>query len=252
MATATTEQEWPRGTSRDASLALDEALAATTDFSACFDVLNLSATASGLEDVLCRHLIEGDGQAEGLERHTLDGASAILLRESGFRRAWPVEAHALGQSRPFCWTTSAWPGDQGAAARNAMARLAAAGVEGGVSLSVRGPIHRTTLVTGFCAPSELSAFAGGGLDRWLVAVSRFHARLCEVLSSQTRLPDLSRREREILRLTASGLTAAAVAREVGVAEATVKFHLSGIRKKLGVRKTSGAVAKFQALSSMLS
>jgi len=235
-----------------ASLALDAALAATSDFAACFDVLELSAASSGFNDVLCRHFIEGYGQADGYERHTLGGPASALLAESAFRRAWPVESYALGRSRPFCWTTSEWPGEQGALARRAMERLAAAGVEGGVSLSVRGPIQRATLVTGFCTVSGLSAFAGDGLDRWQVAVSRFHARLCEVLSPQVTLPDLSRREREILHLTASGLTALAVARELEVAEATIKFHLAGIRKKLGVSKTSGAVAKFQSLTGLLS
>jgi DNA-binding CsgD family transcriptional regulator len=248
----TAEHGQSGGAARGSSLALETALAATSDFAACFDVLELSATDGGFNAILCRHFIEGQGQADSFERHTLDGAASGLLAEGGFRRAWPVESYALGRSRPFCWTTSEWPGEQGAMARHAMARLAAAGVEGGVSMSVRGPIQRATLVTGFCSVSGLSAFAGDGLDRWQVAVSRFHARLCEVLSPQARVPDLSRREREILQLTASGLTAVAVARELGVAEATVKFHLAGIRKKLGVSKTSGAVAKFQALIGILS
>jgi len=241
------------GAASGSSLALDAALAATSDFAACFDLLELSAADSGFNAVLCRHFIEGGGQADDFERHTLEGAASTLLAEGAFRRGWPVESHALGRSRPFCWTTSDWPGEQGATARQAMARLAAAGVEGGVSMSVRGPIQRATLVTGFfCGVSGLSAFAGDGLDRWQVAVTRFHARLCEVLSPEARVPDLSRREREILRLTASGLTAVAVGRELGVAEATVKFHLAGIRKKLGVSKTSGAVAKFQSLTCLLS
>lgn len=240
------------GAASGASLAWDAALAATSDFAACFDVLEQGAASAGFSDVLCRHFIEGHGQADGYERHTLNGAVSALMAESAFRRAWPVEAYALGRSRPFCWTTSEWPGEQGATARRAMERLAAVGVTGGVSLSVRGPIQRATVVTGFCTASGLSAFAGDGLDRWQVAVSRLHARLCEVLSSQTPIPDLSRREREILHLTAGGLTALAVARELGVAEATIKFHLAGIRKKLGVRKTSGAVAKFQSLTGLLS
>lgn len=236
------------GAASGSSLALDAALAATSDFAACFDVLELSAARNGFSDVLCRHFIEGHGQADGYERHTLGDAASTLLAESAFRRAWPVESHALGRSRPFCWTTSEWPGERGAMARLAMARLAAAGIEGGVSMSVRGPIQRATVVTGFCTVSGLSAFAGDGLDRWQVAVSRFHARLCEVLSPEVRIPDLSRREREILRLTGGGLTAIAVARELGVAEATIKFHLAGIRKKLGVSKTSMAVTKFRALT----
>lgn len=240
------------GAASGSSLALDVALAATSDFATCFEVLELSAADSGFNAVLCRHVIEGHGQADGYERHTLESAASALLAQGDFRRGWPVESYALGRSRPFCWTTSEWPGEQGALAHQAMARLAAAGIEGGVSMSVRGPIQRVTLVTGFCTVSGLSAFAGDGLDCWQVAVSRFHARLCELLSPEVRVPDLSRREREILHLTASGLTAIAVARELEVTEATVKFHLAGIRKKLGVNRTSGAVAKFQTLTGLIS
>ena len=122
----TAEHGQSGGAARGSSLALEAALAATSDFAACFDVLELSAASSGFNDVLCRHFIEGYGQADGYERHTLGGPASALLAESAFRRAWPVESYALGRSRPFCWTTSEWPGEQGALARRAMERLAAA------------------------------------------------------------------------------------------------------------------------------
>ena len=45
---------------------------------------------------------------------------------------------------------------------------------------------------------------------------------------------LSRREREILGLTAEGFTNQQIARELWVTEQTVKFHLSNLYRKLGV------------------
>ncbi|WP_017555991.1 LuxR C-terminal-related transcriptional regulator [Nocardiopsis baichengensis] len=50
-----------------------------------------------------------------------------------------------------------------------------------------------------------------------------------------RLPaDLNRREREVLALVAAGRRNRAIAQELGVAESTVKFHISAVLKKLGV------------------
>jgi len=49
-----------------------------------------------------------------------------------------------------------------------------------------------------------------------------------------KLDQLTRREKEILRLAAEGLTNAQLARMLWLSEQTVKFHLSNIYRKLGV------------------
>ncbi|ATQ44602.1 LuxR C-terminal-related transcriptional regulator [Caulobacter mirabilis] len=59
---------------------------------------------------------------------------------------------------------------------------------------------------------------------------------------------LSRREVEVLRLSAGGLTATAAAAILGVTEATIKFHLAGVRKKLRVRNTAEAITKLLTAS----
>jgi DNA-binding NarL/FixJ family response regulator len=55
------------------------------------------------------------------------------------------------------------------------------------------------------------------------------------------LPTLTDRERSILSAIASGLTNAAISREMWVSEHTVKFHLTNIYRKLGVSNRAGAV-----------
>jgi DNA-binding NarL/FixJ family response regulator len=54
-------------------------------------------------------------------------------------------------------------------------------------------------------------------------------------------PTLTDRERSILSAVASGLTTAAISRDLWVSEHTVKFHLTNIYRKLGVANRAGAV-----------
>lgn len=56
-------------------------------------------------------------------------------------------------------------------------------------------------------------------------------------------PRLTDREREVLTLTAQGLTAAASAQRLGLSTATVKTHLHHVYKKLGVSGRAAAVAE---------
>ena len=55
------------------------------------------------------------------------------------------------------------------------------------------------------------------------------------------LPALTDRERSILSAVASGLTTAAISRDLWISEHTIKFHLTNIYRKLGVANRAGAV-----------
>jgi DNA-binding NarL/FixJ family response regulator len=60
-------------------------------------------------------------------------------------------------------------------------------------------------------------------------------------SERAEGPVLTDRERSILSAVASGLTTAAISRDLWVSEHTVKFHLTNIYRKLGVANRAGAV-----------
>jgi DNA-binding NarL/FixJ family response regulator len=55
------------------------------------------------------------------------------------------------------------------------------------------------------------------------------------------LPALTDRERSILSAVASGMTTAAISRDLWISEHTIKFHLTNIYRKLGVTNRAGAV-----------
>ncbi|MEM6933073.1 MAG: response regulator transcription factor, partial [Pseudomonadota bacterium] len=68
--------------------------------------------------------------------------------------------------------------------------------------------------------------------------------LCRVLVDL--VPDeapLTEREQECLAGAAGGMTAKMIARELGITERTVRFHISNICRKLGVQRRTEAVAE---------
>ena len=59
--------------------------------------------------------------------------------------------------------------------------------------------------------------------------------------SESDQPALTDREQTILAAVGSGLTTAAISRELWVSEHTIKFHLTNIYRKIGVSNRAGAV-----------
>jgi DNA-binding NarL/FixJ family response regulator len=66
-------------------------------------------------------------------------------------------------------------------------------------------------------------------------------RVADPLPDEPVGPALTERERVILDAVASGHTTAAISKELWVSEHTIKFHLTNIYRKLGVRNRAGAV-----------
>lgn len=67
-------------------------------------------------------------------------------------------------------------------------------------------------------------------------------RVAAYLTTRTAHPRLTAREREVLRLIAAGDASKTIARKLGIAERTVKFHVTSIFNKLGADNRAGAVA----------
>jgi DNA-binding CsgD family transcriptional regulator len=58
----------------------------------------------------------------------------------------------------------------------------------------------------------------------------------QVLTGRGRLPSLTTRQREVIRLVGQGLTDRAIGEQLGVSFCTVKTHLRIIREKLGLTR----------------
>jgi len=77
----------------------------------------------------------------------------------------------------------------------------------------------------------------------LALIRQRHVRLANAgLETPAAVALLSPREREILRLVASGLTNREIASGLFIAPGTVRKHLDNIYAKLGVRSRAQAVA----------
>ncbi len=76
-----------------------------------------------------------------------------------------------------------------------------------------------------------------------------HAAAAPVTTSPVAVVDLvavadsglTARERSILEAVATGMTTAAISRELWISEHTIKFHLTNIYRKLGVPNRAGAI-----------
>ncbi|MBA2560046.1 MAG: helix-turn-helix transcriptional regulator [Propionibacteriales bacterium] len=60
------------------------------------------------------------------------------------------------------------------------------------------------------------------------------------------MPELSKRENEIMRLVARGLTNAEIAAELFISPITVRNHVSSILAKLHVTNRTQAVVKYRS------
>ncbi len=78
---------------------------------------------------------------------------------------------------------------------------------------------------------------------YLAPPRRVAALALEAAAPAGDTPDLTRREREILRLLAEGHSNAQLAKLLWVTEQTIKFHLSNIYRKLGVSNRTEAARR---------
>jgi DNA-binding NarL/FixJ family response regulator len=78
-------------------------------------------------------------------------------------------------------------------------------------------------------------------------LERFSESLPVVAGEGPLLPELTEREREILKLLASGLSNAELGAQLYLSEPTIKTHLSSIFRKLGVRdRVQAVIAAYDA------
>lgn len=73
--------------------------------------------------------------------------------------------------------------------------------------------------------------------------SRIAAKVLSQMRAPRRSTALSERERTVLHKVADGRSTKQIARELGITERTVKFHVSSIMNKLGAENRAQAVAE---------
>ncbi len=119
-------------------------------------------------------------------------------------------------------------------------QLVLAGLKAGARGYLLKDVSLTQLV------DAVKAVASGGSLIAPVVTQRLRSGLVRMhneFPSLDRPDPLTERETEILRLMASGYTNKETANSLGVAEGTVKNHVSNILSKLGVRDRTRAVLK---------
>jgi DNA-binding NarL/FixJ family response regulator len=140
------------------------------------------------------------------------------------------------------------------------------------AISERFPALKVIVLSSSDDPASIEAALAGGASVYVVkrahpadvavAVRQLYdrslyigrgpgVRLQQALQTSEEREDfgLTKRELEILRLTADGLSNGLIAKQLWVTEQTVKFHLSNIYSKLGVsnRTAAGRVAQLNGL-----
>jgi DNA-binding NarL/FixJ family response regulator len=89
-------------------------------------------------------------------------------------------------------------------------------------------------------PDDLAVAVRQAFEHSIYLPSRRGDQPARLPVAPVDLPDLTRRELEILRLAAEGLSNAELAKRLWVTEQTVKFHLSNIYRKLDVSNRTEA------------
>ena len=97
-------------------------------------------------------------------------------------------------------------------------------------------------VAGFCCEPQLDKQQEMALQ--LFAYSAFaHVRAIRMSTTEARSVSLTPREREVMRLSAVGLTSAQIAGELGMSPRTVNQHVDNVADKLGTRNRAHTVAE---------
>ncbi|MEA2328388.1 MAG: two-component system, NarL family, nitrate/nitrite response regulator NarL [Thermoanaerobaculia bacterium] len=114
----------------------------------------------------------------------------------------------------------------------------AAGAADALASGARGVLARTA------APRRMHAALHAVAEAEIVIDDAFADHLLRHPRAEVEMIEpLTAREREVLRLLASGLTNKEIAQRLGVTDHTIKFHVNGILGKLGAATRTEAVVE---------
>jgi LuxR family transcriptional regulator, quorum-sensing system regulator LasR len=175
-------------------------------------------------------------------RTTYSPAWQQLYMEQGFAHIDPIVAHCLTRSTPLIWAPELF------ATRAQRALYDGAclhGLRSGVSLPIHGPQQEAGLlsVANNAKPNDAfwshidTVLPNLVMLRDLIAdTGRQHAHN----HMQSRVPQLTPRERECLNWTARGKSTWEISHILSCSEAAVNFHVKNIRAKFGVNSRRAA------------
>ena len=113
-----------------------------------------------------------------------------------------------------------------------------AGAAEALASGARGVLARTA------APRRMHAALHAVAEAEIVIDDAFADELLRHPRAEVQMIEpLTAREREVLRLLASGLTNKEIAQRLGVTDHTIKFHVNGILGKLGAATRTEAVVE---------
>ncbi|HKX89463.1 MAG TPA: LuxR C-terminal-related transcriptional regulator [Sphingopyxis sp.] len=213
-----------------------------------FDLLACFLREQGLSDLILTFIPPGDLANQAVQWSTLTSETSDRLRDVGFDGRDPVRRLARRSIEPFVWDSSEWRGERSTVARDMMAHLRKAGIEGGASVAVWGRGGRVAIADAIAPQSVFKNLSPSFLDLFFAATV-LTVRTIERLSLIRGNTPLTRREIEILELAEQGLTNGTIGALLDIVEETVKFHFRGIREKLNVRSRADAITRFAVLDA---
>lgn len=160
----------------------------------------------------------------------------------GYYRADPVVSRCFSDLRPFTWSDIDTGEPENELPRRIMGEAADHGLAAGLSIPISDINGFQAVVSMAGARVAMEASDRRALHLLGLAAFEVAERLAGRPEHRAK-GGLSPREREVLQLSATGLTSGAVADRLGISNGTVVTHLKGAREKLGALNTTHAVVR---------
>jgi DNA-binding CsgD family transcriptional regulator len=161
----------------------------------------------------------------------------------------PRVQHCLRHMTPFLWDSTRSHGTKGDAF---LADAARHGLRSGITLPLRSTTGENAMfgVNSSRASLPDDATLQLALGQTYSFASYFHEWFFHNMRSSQRvtfeaprMPEVSKRELEVLELAARGHSSKRIARELGISESTANYHIASVKRKFRVRTRSQAVAQ---------
>ncbi|WP_316013643.1 LuxR family transcriptional regulator [Roseobacter sp. HKCCA0434] len=199
-------------------------------------------------------------QAQGADKMSYhhfragDGARIDIMAD-GFPEDWvceyisdelykvdPIPELAAQMTRPFRWSDTARLASLARRQRDYLETMQDRGIGDGLAIQVFGPGLRNGYV-GLGFPQGTVPSSARVISELQMAAQVAHQRYCEMTDNEVwQRPELSPREREILRWIARGRSNSQISQVLNISPHTVDAHLRKIYDKLGVTdRTSAAI-----------